>query len=201
MDKPPRGANETLITTWLFFRYMAIGLYIVVAAVGSSSYGFLYDVTAPPLRQSKVKTQKDLAVRDLPKHLSLMEELGSLIRMYSQVLQRYYVQYLAGYDSAALAQMIQTTSVTSEKDNVPLSSIRTKISELLVNNMEDPDQVSIPRSLIAGYERQGAVWIASDYVKNIFSISLVPIEFLKQMQLLSYTPAKVPDSRVQEAGG
>ena len=191
MDQPPRGANETLITTWLFFRYMAIGLYIVVAAVGSSSYGFLYDVTAPPLRQSKVKTQKDLAVRDLPKHLSLMEELVSLIRMYSQVLQRYYVQYLAGYDSTALAQMIQTTSVTSEKDNVPLSSIRTK----------DPDQVSIPRSLIAGYERQGAVWIASDYVKNIFSSSLVPIEFLKQMQLLSYTPAKVPDSRVQEAGG
>ena len=48
MDQPPRGANETLITTWLFFRYMAIGLYIVAAAVGSSSYEFLYDVTAPP---------------------------------------------------------------------------------------------------------------------------------------------------------
>merc|ERR1719339_230837 len=28
MEKPPRGANETLITPWLFFRYMVIGVYV-----------------------------------------------------------------------------------------------------------------------------------------------------------------------------
>merc|ERR1719290_861294 len=28
MEKAPRGANETLITPWLFFRYMAIGVYV-----------------------------------------------------------------------------------------------------------------------------------------------------------------------------
>merc|ERR1712117_220780 len=30
MDKPPRGTNETLITPWLFFRYMVIGGYVGV---------------------------------------------------------------------------------------------------------------------------------------------------------------------------
>jgi Ca2+ transporting ATPase len=49
MEKPPRGANETLITPWLFFRYMAIGIYVGAATVGSSSYWFLYDVTGPQM--------------------------------------------------------------------------------------------------------------------------------------------------------
>ena len=49
MDKPPRGANETLITPWLFFRYMAIGVYVGAATVGASSYWFLYDPTGPQM--------------------------------------------------------------------------------------------------------------------------------------------------------
>ena len=53
-----------------------------------------------------------------------------------QVIQRYYVQYLAGYDAVALAQMIQTTSVTSEEDNIILSSICTQISQLSLDNVE-----------------------------------------------------------------
>merc|ERR1711981_1333685 len=28
MDKPPRSSEETLITPWLFFRYMAVGIYV-----------------------------------------------------------------------------------------------------------------------------------------------------------------------------
>merc|ERR1711990_808774 len=49
MDKPPRGCNETLITPWLFFRYMAIGVYVGAATVGASSYWFLYDSTGPQM--------------------------------------------------------------------------------------------------------------------------------------------------------
>ena len=67
--------------------------------------------------------------------------MRSLVRKYSQVIQRYYVQYLAGYDAVALAQMIQNTAVTSEEDNVLLFSICQKISELSVDNVEDPDHV------------------------------------------------------------
>jgi len=95
----------------------------------------------PPPRQGKVKFQEDLVDRYVPELLFHMEELRSLIRKYSQVIQRYYVQYLAGYDAVALAQMIQTTSVTSEEDNVLLSSICTTISQLSVDNVEDPDHV------------------------------------------------------------
>merc|ERR1711892_206351 len=49
MEKPPRGADETLITTWLFFRYMVIGVYVGAATCGSSSYWFLYDPTGPQM--------------------------------------------------------------------------------------------------------------------------------------------------------
>lgn len=49
MDKPPRKADETLITPWLFFRYMVIGLYVGVATVGGASYWFLYDPTGPQI--------------------------------------------------------------------------------------------------------------------------------------------------------
>merc|ERR1719189_2542383 len=49
MDKPPRGTNETLITPWLFFRYMVIGGYVGAATVGASSYWFLIDPTGPQM--------------------------------------------------------------------------------------------------------------------------------------------------------
>jgi len=49
MDKPPRGADETLITPWLFFRYMVIGVYVGAATVGASSYWFLFDQTGPQM--------------------------------------------------------------------------------------------------------------------------------------------------------
>jgi len=49
MDKPPRGADETLITPWLFFRYMAIGTYVGAATVGSAAYWFMYDPTGPQM--------------------------------------------------------------------------------------------------------------------------------------------------------
>merc|ERR1719260_3969 len=49
MEKPPRGTNETLITPWLFFRYMAIGVYVGAATVGASSWWFLYDPTGPQM--------------------------------------------------------------------------------------------------------------------------------------------------------
>merc|ERR1712073_22464 len=49
MDKMPRGTDETLITPWLFFRYMVIGGYVGAATVGASSYWFLIDPTGPQM--------------------------------------------------------------------------------------------------------------------------------------------------------
>merc|ERR1712240_919960 len=49
MEKPPRSSEETLITPWLFFRYMAIGMYVGIATVGGAAYWFLYDPTGPQI--------------------------------------------------------------------------------------------------------------------------------------------------------
>jgi len=49
MQKPPRGSDETLITPWLFFRYMAIGIYVGMATVGGAAYWFIYDPTGPQM--------------------------------------------------------------------------------------------------------------------------------------------------------
>jgi len=49
MNKPPRKADETLITPWLFFRYMVIGVYVGIATVGGAAYWFLYDPTGPQI--------------------------------------------------------------------------------------------------------------------------------------------------------
>merc|ERR1712088_272425 len=49
MQKPPRGSDETLITPWLFFRYMAIGIYVGIATVGGAAYWFIYDPTGPQM--------------------------------------------------------------------------------------------------------------------------------------------------------
>ncbi|XP_035826972.1 calcium-transporting ATPase sarcoplasmic/endoplasmic reticulum type [Aplysia californica] len=44
MKKPPRSPKEGLITGWLFFRYMAIGVYVGCATVGAAAWWFmLYD--------------------------------------------------------------------------------------------------------------------------------------------------------------
>ncbi|KAI3378378.1 hypothetical protein SNEBB_000142 [Seison nebaliae] len=49
MTKPPRGKDEPLITGWLFFRYMAIGIYVGVATVGSSAWWYITSPDGPQL--------------------------------------------------------------------------------------------------------------------------------------------------------
>ncbi|XP_059844155.1 sarcoplasmic/endoplasmic reticulum calcium ATPase 2 [Hypanus sabinus] len=41
MDKPPRSPKESLISGWLFFRYMAIGCYVGAATVGAAAWWFI----------------------------------------------------------------------------------------------------------------------------------------------------------------
>merc|ERR1719277_811397 len=49
MEKPPRRSDDNLISAWLFFRYMVIGVYVGAATVGASSYWFLIDPTGPQM--------------------------------------------------------------------------------------------------------------------------------------------------------
>jgi Ca2+-transporting ATPase len=44
MEKPPRRADDQLITPWVFFRYMIVGLYVGFATVGVFVYWYVaYD--------------------------------------------------------------------------------------------------------------------------------------------------------------
>jgi len=49
MNKPPRRANEPLISGWLFFRYMAIGCYVGAATVGAAAWWFVMYEDGPQL--------------------------------------------------------------------------------------------------------------------------------------------------------
>jgi len=44
MSKPPRRKDENLISGWVFFRYMVIGLYVGFATVGIFVYWYVFDV-------------------------------------------------------------------------------------------------------------------------------------------------------------
>ncbi|XP_067930205.1 calcium-transporting ATPase sarcoplasmic/endoplasmic reticulum type-like isoform X3 [Watersipora subatra] len=49
MDKQPRDPKEGLITGWLFFRYMAIGVYVGAATVGAAAWWFMTAADGPHL--------------------------------------------------------------------------------------------------------------------------------------------------------
>ena len=91
----------------------------------------------PPPRTGKTKTAEDLVDRHLPELLFYMEELRALVRKYSQVLQRYFVQYLSGYDAVSLNQLLQPLQTLSEEESVILSSLCNTIGGLSIKQVEE----------------------------------------------------------------
>lgn len=49
MDRPPRSASESLISKWLFFRYLAVGAYVGCATVFASLWWFLLYEDGPQI--------------------------------------------------------------------------------------------------------------------------------------------------------
>lgn len=91
----------------------------------------------PSQSKSKGRGSEDLVDRQLPELLFHCEELRGLVRKYSQVLQRYYVQFLSGFDAPALHQMIQNLPVCPEDEGSILSDLCSMISSLTVKQVED----------------------------------------------------------------
>src|SRR5699024_3231526 len=85
-----------------------------------------------PSRQSgKAKVSaEDLIDRQLPELLFYIEELRGLVRKYSQVIQRYHIQYLYSYDAHLLNQISENTSDLPEEDSTILNSVYETISNL-----------------------------------------------------------------------
>ncbi|KAJ8298681.1 hypothetical protein KUTeg_022741 [Tegillarca granosa] len=87
----------------------------------------------PPSKRHNIKmSQEDFVDRQLPELLFYMEELKGLVRKYNQVMQRYYVQYLSGYDAVLLNQLIQNLAVCPDDESVILSSCYKTIAALNV---------------------------------------------------------------------
>ncbi|CAF4155802.1 unnamed protein product, partial [Rotaria magnacalcarata] len=49
MERPPRNGKESLITPWLFFRYLAIGSYVGFAVVWSATWWSMHASNGPKL--------------------------------------------------------------------------------------------------------------------------------------------------------
>lgn len=49
MERPPRKADEGLISGWLFFRYMGVGIYVGAATVGAAAWWFMISPNGPHL--------------------------------------------------------------------------------------------------------------------------------------------------------
>jgi len=45
MEKPPRKADDGLISNWVYFRYFIVGLYVGVATVGIFVYWYVFAET------------------------------------------------------------------------------------------------------------------------------------------------------------
>jgi len=54
MDKKPRSPKEPLISSWLFWRYMAIGLYIGFGTVMASTWWYMICPTGPQLSYAEL---------------------------------------------------------------------------------------------------------------------------------------------------
>lgn len=92
----------------------------------------------PPGRRHNVKmNQEDFVDRQIPELLFYIMELKGLVKKYHQVIQRYYVQYLAGYDAVLMNQLIQNLAMCPEDESVILSSMSQSIAALTVKQVED----------------------------------------------------------------
>jgi NCK-associated protein 1 len=91
----------------------------------------------PPIVKSKGKATEDLVDRQLPELLFHMEELRALVRKYSQVMQRYYVQYLCGYDAIDLNLKMQNLQICPEDESVILSSLYNTAANVSVKQVEN----------------------------------------------------------------
>nr|XP_022343178.1 calcium-transporting ATPase sarcoplasmic/endoplasmic reticulum type-like isoform X3 [Crassostrea virginica] len=64
MKKPPRNSKEGLITGWLFFRYMAIGIYVGCATVGAAAWWFMVYDQGPQLNYYQLTHHSQCLAQD-----------------------------------------------------------------------------------------------------------------------------------------
>ncbi|XP_003379949.1 Nck-associated protein 1 [Trichinella spiralis] len=73
----------------------------------------------------------------LPEMLFYMVELRELLLRYRSVVQRYHVQYLAGFDALALNELLQSIASIPQESSVIFSDFCQAIAELNVEDLEN----------------------------------------------------------------
>lgn len=140
--------------------------------------------------QNKNKVTEDLTDRQLPELLFHMEELRALVRKYSQVIQRYYVQYLSCYDGPALGQLLPNF-IKMETEYMVLNSIYNTISNLSVKQVEENEVFDFRGLRLDWYRLQSYMSHALSrnqglsYLMNTTTFHLKLVDF--QDELLSET--------------
>uniref|UniRef100_A0A8C9F7Z2 Nck-associated protein 1 n=1 Tax=Pavo cristatus TaxID=9049 RepID=A0A8C9F7Z2_PAVCR len=70
--------------------------------------------------------------RHIAELIFYMEELRAHVRKYGPVMQRYYVQYLSGFDAVVLNELVQNLSVCPEDESIIMSSFVNTMTSLSV---------------------------------------------------------------------
>jgi len=77
MNKPPRSSKEPLISSWLFFRYMAIGGYVGAATVGAAAWWFTQYERGPQLNYYQLVSSHAMVSEDTARELRVEETLSA----------------------------------------------------------------------------------------------------------------------------
>merc|ERR1711990_918558 len=180
MDKPPRGCNETLISSWLFWRYMAIGLYIGFGTVMASTWWYMICPTGPQLSYAELTSHLSCypgntepmfegvdckATFDSPKPMTMSLSVLVVIEMLNALnsvsenqsmlcMPPWQNLYLIG--AIALSMSLHFTILHVEMFNIVFQICPLDLSEWLA-----VFKISLPVILID----EGLKWYARNYVE------------------------------------
>ncbi|KAK2568441.1 Nck-associated protein 1-like protein [Acropora cervicornis] len=93
--------------------------------------------TPPP--KGKKLNQEDFVDFKLPQLLLFIEEIRGMMQKYVSVLQRYFIQYLGGFDVNLLKEVVQKISVCSDDISIIMTSFIDDLSQLNVKQVEAGD--------------------------------------------------------------
>uniref|UniRef100_A0A671SA15 Nck-associated protein 1 n=1 Tax=Sinocyclocheilus anshuiensis TaxID=1608454 RepID=A0A671SA15_9TELE len=84
------------------------------------------------------KSTDDFIDKHIAELIFYMEELRAHVRKYGPVMQRYYVQYLSGFDAVVLNELVQNLSVCPEDESIIMSSFVNTMTSLSVKQGSEP---------------------------------------------------------------
>ncbi|XP_065191143.1 nck-associated protein 1-like [Sycon ciliatum] len=93
------------------------------------------DAPIPKMSKTKVNPD-DMQDRQLPELLFYMHELRALAKKYQQVLRRYFVQYMNGFDHSLLSEVIQKIINVGDDESVIMTSFLHELSTLDIKAAE-----------------------------------------------------------------